>query len=1707
MLNRRRLLIRILSLLLLFALIIPQGVYVGSFAAPRTDEVIDVVEDEVVYYDGPVTTEDDYNVVKNLKEYSYMLTVSTGNGACDYVDKIAVKYISNDGLLRTQTLDPTAYIPYFPYSFLYSPKCLGLTMSDFNYSDYIDEDGPSYFGNINLFYRSIITNAEADTFNLYADRYSNVFRRDNKLSYSVVTKSKKSNMNEFFRSNTTEYICFQTDYSVEKFISVEFILRDEAKEHVCDWSLLGWKIFKINNEKIAPKFIGYGYFSDRMGVGFEGQLVSQSLKMVDGEYPGFDKEDGISRIIFTDIDQKSIVKTYQTVNGKIVLSPTYYYNYNDTYAYLAYDMTSETGDSYNGMTIGQVYKSTVKKYIFKIDLSNQNGSGIENFLSVDGQKGIVLKDALYAKLKYTNDFGNVETVNVPIVTNSIMEYGKLNNNGTTLYDAVLKNDAVYAYAQEGNSLLFYMDFPNIVSLDSVQISLENSDDPTDEVIIDKIEVYEITSEVDTTMLLENKTDLGIIDMCLKGGSADPAYLDLKYVSDPDMSDVIIKKSGESAFFAMTKYTGENPKYGQDIEDTYIITINTSNVPDAGTTENVYFRYSYLDSAGMPHKSEECVMTDLCSDFYGYNRGIVVDSGQTIDEKYLKSIQDSLPWAQAKMCNIMYYQNRDITQGQAIAVDVNYISHMAKGSSMKLMVKIKDFKKFTGFSFRMENGTDLWQIDSISTEKLISLSDRILTRQSEVSKIYCIKNNADAYVSYGFNVDRKYTSEKGSYVLYDDIDILMQNNNETEFDIEDESITTDTSGRDCLDYYLKLDYSKAVSGLQFDTAAMTYEMRVTVAGNESIVSDDDAGSGNLYYFQLIFKNGMSGFVLANQQLQGDGFRAGQTETFTITTNENYGDITAIRIIPDEISDQGDKLDKLKIDQIEVVSNGPGQQKKCTTFYNIGWIGADYFETAGTKGRDGKTIQEAATTVLPASNANVTSLEFAILTGQYTSTADQFKGTLTATISYKNSNGELKTIKDIDVVKKIYEYMDRSSSSSLKDSTRTSDPTWMFRANHTDRFVVDITDIKELVSVKLHGTSTQTVDWPVSEISVHMVDGEGQLYLNSQNDFQRKYAEGNYELISNKVSNKTMPCKFKLVAASTNEQTFAFANGLLPEHESAETGFESLSRVPESSDDSVNIFLYMADGAKSPADGGYKLNLRLNYSSISTGKSYVRTLDSDNPGCTYIVDKGRNALCFMNVSASYLSQITSFTVNTDSETSYAKFTGIVVQHVRNNTIIDAFDLSVFGTDAASRYGITAYQGVTASTGNSQLLTVHLDELSEAFSIVAETRDIAAALIYTSSQDPSTQKIEYSSKNVFASDGGTYAVDGGSMITFNFSESYIDEIVGVRLTSLNGASCVVDSAVLECYEIDSNGVSSLSKYVSFNPKEDIIVNGSNILSPTDEYNPAGGLVQNETNKLRRVDLGFTTINPNNFSAESEISKIDSNGACPIKLIINYVADSGIGKTKMEKYTIADIRDLAGYNGSFAQGGTANVSLFLPGIKRISSIEIIPYSVSEGDTATWNLGSISYAISDGKYSSPRTVPVNCRITEKNNAGVFYLSDMTVNLTVSGAGIETTTFSDGTLKLSVNPKDSLTITASVDGTFSSYGYGYKVEQIVENARVVVYEKNSVSNRTSFAYTVPDYNVEKDANKYIITVYAEENPTLSSSVEITLIAPTVTKLE
>ena len=94
------------------------------------------------------------------------------------------------------------------------------------------------------------------------------------------------------------------------------------------------------------------------------------------------------------------------------------------------------------------------------------------------------------------------------------------------------------------------------------------------------------------------------------------------------------------------------------------------------------------------------------------------------------------------------------------------------------------------------------------------------------------------------------------------------------------------------------YKEAMQDFGFNKNRATYEVEVQVAGNESANDNDgDTGSTNLFYFQLLFKGGSSAYVLANQQLTADGFRAGELETFTISTNQDYGDLTAIRILPD------------------------------------------------------------------------------------------------------------------------------------------------------------------------------------------------------------------------------------------------------------------------------------------------------------------------------------------------------------------------------------------------------------------------------------------------------------------------------------------------------------------------------------------------------------------------------------------------------------------------------------------------------------------------------------------------------------------------------------------------------------------------------------------------------------------------------------------
>ena len=100
-------------------------------------------------------------------------------------------------------------------------------------------------------------------------------------------------------------------------------------------------------------------------------------------------------------------------------------------------------------------------------------------------------------------------------------------------------------------------------------------------------------------------------------------------------------------------------------------------------------------------------------------------------------------------------------------------------------------------------------------------------------------------------------------------------------------------------------------------------------------------------------------MANQQITSDGFRSGYTETFTISTNQNYGELKGIRIIPEDVTSDSEPFDKLQVDRVTVSEHNNGGCYISWIIDNIGWIEIDYsdeLESVTPRGQRARTAAE-------------------------------------------------------------------------------------------------------------------------------------------------------------------------------------------------------------------------------------------------------------------------------------------------------------------------------------------------------------------------------------------------------------------------------------------------------------------------------------------------------------------------------------------------------------------------------------------------------------------------------------------------------------------------------------------------------------------------------------------------------------------------------
>ena len=1485
--------------------------------------------------------------------YYYVLAVNAGTYIGSSLQEIILKYTSSadDSHVRYQVLRPSFN--------LFSASDSELKKAFESYASTGRQGRVNTIGSVYTTFADISESTSGthtqDGQSLYHRNFASYSTWASELmngKLGAESIDKKISADAVFSSGRTTYIAFETEYDLVELKSVQFYFENLNGS---GFSCNGWEMYKVPyGEKL--RYENYAFFSDSIDVSFNGTMIykttAKTNAVISATGLNTDQYDAISHVFYPISDINKVPKESQSqrvIDGEGSAIEDYHF--------------------FESCNIPVSCDENRKVLNFAVDIADSYGAGLDSFIRTPGTMYVsadnqlknyrYISDVLQAVIEFKDSGGHTRTVSVPVISNALFEYA-INNDenltsGNTAKYQLVKSGTWISIAQQGESLCFSVEFPDITQLISVTLTYKDEMHDEDDFVVGGISVYDNWGE--SRRVLRDAYTL------LSSNSIDMAPLGATLLYESDNAGAIRMTSSGTTFKFRMNYSNaketcvarEKNYEGQNI---YLVTLKTDTTAKSGTTDNVYVQFTYDTIDGKVAQSLEYNIQESCEDYMGYNLIAENTSGEVFDNKG----------------------------------DGSYLFGMRSGGEISFLMSIKNVKSFSSANFRIANTEDEWQLGSIKIVKLDTLSRRRLN-SADAGEYKLIVSGKEKRVKLNGVYTRSYTGD--TLVEMEDVGVYLINGETRTLSFSNAVVIGDHKVRDFSEYESFMDYSTAMSDLKFDSPEKDYEVRVKVASNSSsATTNDDCGSSNLFYFQLVFKNGKrSAYVLANQQLAADGFRSGQIETFTISCNTDMGDVVSINIIPDDSTAESQALDKLCIDNIEVIKHNAGSVNKRFYAANVGWVAPVYRDITAQTEVEGRTESQLASNVVITSFGYMLQLEFDISYGDYPLKQDtgeaypQFEGNMLADISYYTTNNEFKTLKGVQLVKKMYQYNGKSAVIDERNSVYVSDPEWMFRERTTDRFIVDLDDISQLVSIKLIGSPNENTILPINEITASILRGDGVLKMNTNEEYQMCYEADPIFLAE--VNDPTPTGKYSFTAKAKDARTFTFSDNEIPDFDE-KTNLESaiISRVPDSSQDTMNLFIYMNPETPDPDPDDYTLTSTISYNSSATTNSYkTMTSDYKNLGKDSM---GRTVLLAEGLTANNMSVITNINLSCEHiRRNDIKVDHAVLQQVRNGVVINtynvAFQSAIIGKSGGVSSGPNTLTNLRTDA-TKQVVTLQLGNGTMDYKLSPEVVDIAVALKYTTNAKGAVR--EYTSQYVFATDDpNCTSINTGKILTFEFDEVGVDQITGIKVVAVGGVPATVEAATVICYEADSNNASRPVGYFSFEPRPDVdTVSGIRTSNPivlsrneVEIKYSDDNIIYANTNEsadfLRRFDITFKTMDVSDI--------IDSAGTVPIRMRVSYKQHNGNKTTSFK--TIADIRNFISHSEGFVAGAETQVSVYLPGLESVYAIEIEPYDNSEASLCSWNLESIKYQLSGTDDESVHTIPVQKTVYED--------SPLTVNL------------------------------------------------------------------------------------------------------------------
>ncbi len=1603
----------------------------------------DWVENDVSGGDSPTSaalsvdeyTQDQYAIPVDSSENLYSLTAATGISAGTSVEYFAIRYTVGEG---ENAVAQTKYI---------FPKIHSLEAT----RDYINNQKGTVT-NKNVWYATTFKGyysiGQRTAVQSYSQTISTRSESDLEAARKEFLKTLTSN-GKFTGSITSETKLYR-DESKKVSLTAEGTF---AKRHnylaemnykinenaLTENALSSWGVdeFLFKTEAPITSVTGVEVFMSNGKWTVQGLSVSKVNKI-----GGYNEYGYYSGKYFLSLEKEIICQLTKKKSGTLTLSAN-----GDT-------LVNVGGDDsvYFALTKPEkpVSTSTGFKDLYSIcmNFADTTDAGIESLLRNDSavsapDAGSIAED-LAVEIKYKDINGWTRNVTMPVLLSVLGQYKESGVSVNTI-----------GLAQRGDELAFTACLPDFASIITTRVYVAKAardilasncgigfvnSKKIDSSLIAALDKDRIAlsgfSVYQGTCRMSNTQDGKLGDKTLKSYSYAFAYSSKSpsfYYTNSQKNGYIIN-ANTSDTFSLAKYKDGDPVIASGYTGNFLIRLKTSDIKGSETTGVIKAKIYYQDSNGNVKASQEYNVKDQVQNYLGY----WPSKFKTLD-------------------------------------NFGYTYGLSLGNYVEFPVDLPDAAAVTSVEVSLDEFADEWQLASISVAVLDGIGKRRAYAQDlkagTDSSPYrftrpVIKTVVPPFpidVSLLFTPGENYSINTGAGTV-----------------IKAEEIDFNTVKN-------RMTYEQTQWNLGYVKTRKTYDIDVKVADDpDSANANGDSGSTNQFYFQLMFKNGRSGFVLANQQLSSDGFRAGQHENFEIQVNRDYGELQSIRIIPEDVSEDSEIFDKLNIEEITVAEQTGGGAGMEYVFDNVGWIDIDYYdksEEKSTLGRKGRSINSLAKKFRVSKKRSVIYLLCEVTADPWPVNNYPFEASVSCTIDYIDTSNQPQS-KSFDVAKRMYEYMNKTpkvysssydgSDASLYSNMGTvTDTNWMLRPCHTDRFILPpLADVKMISSMTFYATNRGkgTGYWVISGLSLsRILSDTGNVSISKYEEYYRDMdIETHCQMVSSYPLTMTLP------AGAMQKQKIKLTEKEITWNEN-KTWISAVERTPTSSNDTLNIYVYPTETSNQINDTS--LSIAAQYTApgakvMQVKQSAMKIYGSGTEDAMYYYT-GLSAPDMQSLSSLWLS----------CRSTKVVFDHAIVEQVRDDVIVSRYTINLGGSSAMLGLRASPSNSNSEFAKNKQVLSLSFGDKTADSHLIApnddnsNVNDIAVAIKYRSTLDHGEN--EYTSEYVYLGDTGLKKLSPGLVVDIPFSVPNVSEITGYKIGMFGSVKADVRGALAFNYSYSDVEIDEETSQIQ--TTGDKLLNVYSCDSRIDEVpNYVTEKKMTKTGMLGEGGVAPLELNIKTADAEGK-TETGNNSVIAAKI---YYKDHN----KAEQ--VVEIEDLKTYiqadadHKKFLTGQTATVKMFIPDCEEVTAIELKP---SEG---TWKIERIDGWLmldkeinrvvndeftTDGQKLSLKTVKLVTYVTKDNK----YMGTVTKHR----------------MAFTMDGGKPVTVQVSVEG-----GYDMQIQSIVNNEPADMPEETYAVSGNKFSFYVPVNNGAVPLT-YTITVTAKENINTQDVIVINVPVP------